>query len=211
LADRSRPLGLFLVAAAAAPAPAWAHASLEAVPTFWSGALHVLVTPLAVATIIGLGAALVRASDRATVTGIAAAAGAAAAVGWLALPLPAGPAAAGAAVVGLAAALAGRLPLAAAALLGLLAGATAGTSAGSQTQAVAPALGAAFAAALICVAIVEIAARLPRTLQLAPRILGAWVAAIGLLMGALALRAGAPLVTSVSGGMPWSSAFRSVL
>jgi hydrogenase/urease accessory protein HupE len=210
LADRRRRFAFWFLSATGMPTAAFAHVDLETVPTFWSGALHVLVTPLAVATIVGLGAALARASDRAGVAAFGAIGGGAIAAGMLALPALADVAAGGTVIVGLAAAMVRRMPLAAAVLLSLVAGAAAGTLAAPPTPAILPALGTGFAAALLCLATVEIATRLPRPLQLAPRIIGAWVAAIGLLMGALALRASVQLATPAYGDAPWDAALRSI-
>jgi hypothetical protein len=174
--------------------PAAAHGGFGGATSLGSGALHLLTSPLSLAALAGLvlvlGARPVPPAWALALLAAAAAAGGAV----LAATTPAWVAPACVALLGLLAAAALPLPASAAAVLALLGGAGAGI--GAQLDAPLawkPVAGAAvtlgFALTALLAGYGDLAAwrRAGAVLPLARRILGAWVAAIGLLLGALAL------------------------
>lgn len=164
-----------------------AHGAFGSMGPFWGGALHVFVAPLSVVTITGLAAALAPIPRGESGLEIVAAVLAAALGAWLLTPWAQG-AAAAAIAVGLTAALGvtpGRtiaLPLAVAAGLGI----------GSATALDAPTLiggaGVALSAFMALAGAVAVFQEVEPRLPLARRVAGAWVGAIGLLIGAIYLR-----------------------
>ena len=194
----SRNSGLWLLfAALTASAPAYAHGALGEGTSFWSGAFHLLVSPLSIAAVAGLIAAL-----------------AAGRVGKSELPFLAF------AISGMCGFLSARFPVHGAALAAAVGVVVVGISAASGYKAkpwLAPVLtacgGAAAGAAveldavtwgsasgvgaailyfsLIGGAVLQNLQARPKFQAVTPialRVVGAWVTAIGALLGALALR-----------------------
>lgn len=183
--DRRRWIGGLAATLALIPPPALAHSEFGGAAPFWAGALHVLTSPLSLAAMLGLGAALHKSSNAGVLWGLGLGGAAAFAASWSAGAWVAA-AAFGPAAAGAAAALGRPAPAVVAASLGLVAGASAGAGAAlDPPPTFAATLGVATAAALVAIWTVELAARLPTALALAPRVLGAWCAAIGLLIAAL--------------------------
>jgi hypothetical protein len=188
---------MLMVSTLFAAAPAWAHGGLGDGQSIWSGALHLLTSPLSVAALVGLTAALFGCREKillavALVSGVAA--GVAAALGphipanvaaW------AGPAAV--VVVGLVAVAALLLPDVAALALSLLAGLAAGLASGLDAPGWQGVIGVAGSATFLLGCALSAShdllalRRIASVLPVARRVLGAWVAAIGLLTGALAI------------------------
>jgi hypothetical protein len=167
--------------------PGYAHAAFGNLGPFWLGTLHIFVSPLAIATLAAFGAALGFAPTRAAFPGLIAAAVCAAfavssgRVLILAAPL-------GAIVAGCAGALGLRTNVAAALAVGCIAGFGAGLAADVDQPDFMAALGAAFSTFLLVGAVYalfdELEPRLP-AVSVARRVIAAWAAAIGLLLGAL--------------------------
>lgn len=172
-------------------APASAHANFGELAPFWAGALHVLVTPLALAALLALGCALVAMTEAsqfrlALLTGVLVAL----LSGVIALLAPTVPAAAliaaGATLLpGLAAASGAPAERGVAALLVVAASLAISLSAAPEPGAWVAALGAGLCVLLLLLWLQEGVRRLAQRLPLAPRVLGAWVAAIAMLLGAL--------------------------
>jgi hypothetical protein len=176
-------LGLVLAPDAAA------HASLGELAPFWAGAFHVVLTPLAIAALVGLAAATVGGSEalqfEVALVCAAAALGAAA----LAPPRLVAAAPAGAALVGVVAAI-GWVPRRVAAwTLALAAATSVGLAARPETPDVWQAIGSGAASGLLVLWLHEGLRRLEARAPVVRRVLGAWVAAIALLLGALAIAA----------------------
>jgi hypothetical protein len=180
-------------------APACAHANFGELAPFWAGALHVLVTPLAMASLLGLACAVVALAE-ASQFRLALLAGllvttCSAAIGWLP-GVPGGAAlvaAGGALLPALAAALAVPkarafaivLVVAAALAVSLSVAPEPGAAVAPRVTALVTALGAGLCVVLVLLWLQEGVRRLGQRLPLAPRVLGAWVAAIAVLLGAL--------------------------
>jgi hypothetical protein len=168
--------------------PAAAHGAFGSAAPFWSGALHVGVSPLAIAAIVGFGAAVARALNDPVLNAVAIASVVAGLGAWW-LPSAFGQFASLAVViVGLVAAL-GREPNHWMSLgLGACAGLAVGGSVELDTRGWAQGLGVAAATLLALIWAVEIVSFVRARLPLAGRVVGAWVAAIALLLVALAVR-----------------------
>lgn len=171
--------------------PALAHGGFANVQPFWSGALHLLLSPLSVAAVIGLVAALPRTAAALPVPAIALGAGAAFVAAGLGLPVVATAAPIGVIVLGLVAAAARPLPRWADAVLAVLAGLTAGGAAELDAPGWTAGAGVALTMAygVVCgvagLAALQRRPALATPVTLARRIAGAWVAALGLLLAAL--------------------------
>ncbi|MCU0952208.1 MAG: hypothetical protein MUC68_14410 [Burkholderiaceae bacterium] len=171
--------------------PAFAHANFGDIAPFWAGALHVLVTPLALAALLALACGLVALPDAqqfrlALLAGLLVAA-----ISIVLALLPttfaaaALLAAAGALLPALAAAFALSVSRASAVLLVAAAASAASLSAAPEPGAWGAALGAGACACVVLLWLQEGLRRLAQRLPLTPRVLGAWVAAIAVLLGAL--------------------------
>ena len=173
----------------AAP-PAFAHGAFEDVAPFWSGALHLLVSPLSLALCIGLACCLVPVRPRHAVYSWLVLFGAAFLVSALGLvctlPVPAFVAI----CLGAIAIVQARQPLWLLISLGLVSGVSAASAAAPDTSGILTGAGLGLALLLLSVGTYEGLVRLPTALRLAPRVLGSWVAAIGLLLAALAVASG---------------------
>ncbi len=186
---------------ATAAGPAAAHGGLADAPSIANGALHLLLSPLSIAALLGLVAVLAGPKRQlflasATVVLVCAAALGVVATkgvpGWLAAGLVT--------LVGLLAAsgytaTSGPKPW----LVWLVsagAGLAAGLASDLDSLAWQPVAGACAVLGVTVVALVAGSedlygvTRLQKILPIAQRVLGAWVAALGLLLGALALRVG---------------------
>lgn len=173
---------------AAAPQAA-AHANLGELAPFWAGAFHVVLTPLAIAALVGFAAATVLAADALQFEVALVCAAAVCAVAALAPLRIVTAAPAGAALVGVAAVAAYSPRRVGAWILALSAAATVGLAARPETPTVAEALGSGVASGLLLLWLQEALRRLEPCAPLVRRVLGAWVTAISLLLAALAAAA----------------------
>jgi hypothetical protein len=171
----------------AAPASAHEVFGVTAAP-FWMGALHLVTAPLGLASIVGLAAAISFA-PRETVAWSSILAGltAFAAALWT-TPSVAAAAPIGIIVAGLFAALGFDPSRWMGLILGALAGFAAGSAAQLDVRAISGALGVAVVVMSATLWVVEAFAYGRTALPLARRVIGAWVAAIALLLGALAIK-----------------------
>lgn len=181
--------------------PAWAHDAFGNGKSVLAGALHLLTSPLAIAALLGLVLALLGIPERLSFVagGLAAAASAAAAAApAFSVHLGAASAAAAVVVIGLCSVFAIKPSVLGVVLLSLLAGAAAGQAADLDSVSWQAVIGVAGAMLFITISALaaseDIAAlvqrRLPwlkTALPVARRIVGSWIAAMGLLLAALAL------------------------
>ena len=176
--------------------PVWAHDAFGNGKSVWTGALHLLTSPLAVAAMVGLVLALFGVQERMSLVaaGCAAVTSALAAAAPAQIPAFAVPAAV--VVLGLSAAAGWKPSRLGAVLLSLLAGLAAGAASDLDNpswQGVIGIAGVMLFVTISALAALEDLARLAwlkNVLPIARRILGSWVAAIGLLLGALTIRSG---------------------
>jgi hypothetical protein len=169
--------------------PASAHDvfGLNAAP-FWLGALHLIVAPLGVASIIALAAAIAF-SDGGTIVGAVIVAGVTAFVTAVWAPASlAAIAPIGIILAGLSAASGLEPRRWLGVLLGALTGFSAGAAAQLDVRAISAAAGVAVAMTSAALWGVEAFVHTRRFVPLARRVAGAWMAAIALLLGALAIR-----------------------
>lgn len=179
-----------LASIALQPREVFAHVNPVDAPAFWAGALHVVVTPLAIAALLGLAAATARAAEGlqfrvALAVSVPAALIAAFAplllvqTAW-ALLAPLGPI-----TLGLCAALgiAPRQRLALA--LAIVASVTIGLAAMPEPQSLLAASGVGAAVLIAMFWLLEALRRVDARWPIVRRVLGAWVAAFSLLVGAL--------------------------
>jgi hypothetical protein len=180
---------IFLAASLIDVTPAYAHDmfGLSAAP-FWLGALHLIVAPLGVVSVIAFAAAIPFSSGSTIVwSSIAAGLTAFATALWAPAPVAAaGPI--GIIVAGLTAALGLEPTKVFGILLGLLAGFAAGAAAKLDVVAISACLGVSVAMISLSLWGVEAFIHTRRFVPLARRVVGAWMAAIALLLGALALK-----------------------
>lgn len=167
--------------------PAFAHAAFGTMGPFWSGVLHVLVSPLSLATIVGLGAALAPIPRGASALEIVIAVASAALAAWL-LTAWGKFAVVGAIATGLTAALALKPTRIVVLTMSFAAGLSIGSATGLDAPSPTGGLGVALVVFLTVGAVTASFQELEMRLPLARRIAGAWVAAIALLIGALYLR-----------------------
>jgi hypothetical protein len=148
---------------------------------------HVVVSPLSMLAVIGLASALAHAHDRAT-AGAVLTAGLVAACsscllppGWVrAAPL-------GVMAAGLTAALLPRPPVLLSQLIGIAAGFSVGIAAAPEEPSLLVALGVGLVTLVLLEGLAQGYQIINRYVPLARRVVGAWIAAIALLLGALAL------------------------
>ncbi len=182
----------FLIVGLACCGSAWAHGGLGDAKSIWGGSQHFLTSPLSLAALLGLAAVFFGTPERvffpAVLLAGVCAGGAAALAGWL----PAATAPAAIVAVGLAAVVGWTPPRAAALALAVLGGTAAGLAADLDARSWQGSIGVAAAMMLplfAALAASEDLIKLPRLtaiLPIARRVLGSWVAAMGLLMTALA-------------------------
>jgi hypothetical protein len=166
--------------------PAFAHDAFGTMGPFWFGALHVAVSALAVAALIGFGATLVSVAKPFVFPALVVGAVVAAAATSAGISLV-DYGSIGAIAAGVTAAAGRVIPPTAAIAIAVVAGFGTGISAEVDTPSVAAAVGAAFAAFLFAGLSYGVFARVDGALPFARRVAGAWVAAIGLLIAALTL------------------------
>ncbi|HEY6898384.1 MAG TPA: hypothetical protein VI279_14080 [Rhodocyclaceae bacterium] len=194
MSRNARAFAVVLLAASCVSGPAHAHSQFAGFIPFWSGVLHFLVSPLAVAAVLGLVASLAASREEsmlwsACIAGMLAMVGARLGLGSIALLAPAG-----AVLAGLAAASGWALNWWLAILLAAVAGASAGSATALDVPNWPTAMGVAFAVTYIGLSgiaylwAIEAKPRLKIPFGIGRRIVGAWVAAIGLLLGTLALK-----------------------
>jgi hypothetical protein len=169
--------------------PACAHEvfGVTAAP-FWTGALHLVTAPLGIAAIVGLAAAISFAPRETSAWSALVAGLTSFAAALWASPSIASAAPAGIIVAGLCAALGLDPSRWMALVLGALAGFAAGSAAQLDVRAVSGALGVAVVMMSATLWGVEAFAYGRNVLPLARRVVGAWMAAIALLLGALAIK-----------------------
>jgi hypothetical protein len=192
LRKSSAPWVLFLLAAVLAT-PAHAHGSLGSSAPFWSGVLHFAISPLAIATVIGLTAAIAFADDHTVLltVGIAAAT-ALIAVQWAPSSwsswVPVGTVAAGSLAVS-----GWRAPRWFCCAIAALAGIAIGVASEPDVRSLGGAFGVGVMVMVIASAGIELLLWIAAkdkwrvAAEIGRRVIGAWVAAVGLLLGALAL------------------------
>ena len=176
--------------------PVWAHSGLSISKTLWDGSLHFLASPLSLAAVTGLLAALFGIGEKQSLTASLMAGLAAGTSSVLAGSTPAYLAPAALVLLGLLA-LAGWKPSdVGVVLLALVAGIAGGVAADLDSPTWPGAIGVAatmtFAsgAALVASQDLSAIAKLQPILPIARRVVGSWVAAIGLLMFTLAIHQG---------------------
>ena len=186
---RFRVSAIFAITLIASASPAHAHDvfGLSAAP-FWLGALHLLVAPLGIAAVVALAAAIPFSSgDTIVYSAVAAGIAAFATALWAPAPVAAaGPL--GIIVTGLTAVLGLEPSRVLGIVLGVLAGFAAGAAAQLDVAAISAALGVSIAMVSLSLWAVEAFIHTRRFVPLARRVIGAWTAAIALLLGALAIR-----------------------
>lgn len=172
--------------------PAHAHGSLGSAAPFWAGVFHFAISPLAIAAALGFTAAIVSIDDRSVLlaVGIAAVAAFVAVVWAPASWLPY--VAIGPIVSGLLAVSGWRAHRLVVAIIAAISGVAIGIASEPDVRTSGGAFGVSVMVMVIASAGVELflwiaAQRWGRVADIARRVLGAWVAAIGLLLGALAL------------------------
>ena len=172
---------------------AWAHGTLGADTSIWTASSHLLTSPLSLAALIGLALVLFGIREPLSV-GAAGLAALAAVVATLFSPhLPAVMAPAAVVIIGLGA-VAGWKPSAALSLvLAVLSGLAAGAAADLEQPRWQDLIGMAVTVMIAAFWLLAVSdnlntsGRLRAVLPVARRVLGSWVAAIALLLGALAL------------------------
>ena len=175
---------------------ALAHDAFGNDKSVWTGALHLLTSPLAVAAMVGLVLALFGVHERMSLVAAVCAAATSALAAAVPTQIPAFAVPAAVVVLGLSATAGLKPSRLGTVLLSLLAGLAAGTASDLDNPSWQGVIG--IAGVMLFVTISALAAlddmtRLPsltNVLPIARRILGSWVAAIGLLLGALAIRTG---------------------
>ena len=175
---------------------ALAHDAFGNGKSVWTGALHLLTAPLAVAAMVGLVLALFGLQERMSLVAAVCAAGASALAAAVPAQIPAFAVPAAVVVLGLSAAAGLKPSKPGVVLLSLLAGLAAGAASDLDTpswQGVIGIAGVMLFVTICALAALDDLARLTwlqNVLPIGRRVLGSWVAAIGLLLGALAIRSG---------------------
>lgn len=175
---------------------AFAHDAFGNGKSVWTGALHLLTAPLAVAALVGLVLALLGLEERMSLVAAVCAAASSALAAALPTQIPAFAVPAAVVVLGLTATAGLKPSRLGVVLLSLLAGLAAGAASDLDTPSWQGVIGIAgvmlFVTISALAALADLAhlAWLKTVLPIGRRILGSWVAAIGLLLGALAIRTG---------------------
>jgi len=176
--------------------PVWAHGGLVGMKAVWDGALHILTSPLSLAALVGASAVLAGIRERLIFALSFAAASSAGAAFLISSYLPAYATPAIIAAVGLIGVGAWRPSESFAFAIAAFAGLAGGLAAELNSPSV-PTIAGVFLAEFIILAGVLTAyfdfasmQKLIGVLPIARRVLGSWVAAIGLLMTTLALQVG---------------------
>ena len=193
---RQAATALLVATALLCCSPAWAHDAFGNGKSVWTGALHLLTSPLAVAATAGLVLALLGIQERMSLVAAVCAAATSALAAAVPTQIPAFAVPAAVVVLGLIAAAGLQPSRPGTVLLSSLAGLAAGTASDLDTPSWQGVIGVAgvmlFVTVSALAALDDLArlAWLKNVLPIARRILGSWVAAIGLLLGALAIRSG---------------------
>jgi hypothetical protein len=173
---------------------AWAHGAFGTGKSLWDGPVHLFTSPLSIAALIALACVLAGIGERLSVISAAVAGATASITSALPLATSAYWAPAAVVIVGLGAVVGKRPPALACMLLAALAGFTAGAAAELDTRSWQGVAGIGVTALVFTFSAVtlldELASqpKLKTITPLARRILGSWVAAIGLLLAALAIQ-----------------------
>ena len=192
---RPKPFVNALLAGAAlsGSASAWAHGNFGADTSIWTASAHLFTSPLSLAALIGLALVLFGIREPLSVLAAALAATAAVLATLLSTHIPAVVAPAAVAVIGLSAVAGWRPSAAFSLLLALLAGLAAGSAADLEQPRWQELTGMAVTGMITAFWLLALSDNLNRSgrfrtlIPLARRVLGSWVAAIALLLGALAL------------------------
>lgn len=192
---RPKPFFRVLLAAAAlsGSASAWAHGNFGADTSIWTATAHLFTSPLSLAALIGLALVLFGIREPLSVLAAALAATAAVLATLLSTHIPAVVAPAAVVVIGLSAVAGWRPSAAFSLLLALLAGLAAGSAADMEQPRWQELTGMAVTVMISAFWLLALSDNLNRSgrfqtlIPLARRVLGSWVAAIALLLGALAL------------------------
>lgn len=180
-------------AALSGSASAWAHGNFGADTSIWTASAHLFTSPLSLAALIGLALVLFGIREPLSVLAAALAAAAAVAACALAMHIPAVVAPAAVVVIGLSAVAGWRPSAVFSLLLALLAGLAAGSAADMEQPRWQELTGMAVTVMVSAFWLLALSDNLNRSgrfqtlIPLGRRILGSWVAAIALLLGALAL------------------------
>lgn len=170
-----------------AATPSFAHGGFGSAGPFWAGALHLFVSPLAIVVTVAAAAALAFQTTEVAGQAVIGAAATCFLACWL-LPSAVSPfAPLGGVVTGICAALAYKPKRVAALVLGTLAGLSIGAAIEFDSRGMAASAGASVAAFMLLaysrIGLFRVGTKWP----IAVRVVGAWIAAISLLVGALSL------------------------
>ncbi|MEO8013447.1 hypothetical protein [Polaromonas sp.] len=180
-------------AALSGSASAWAHGNFGADTSIWTASAHLFTSPLSLAALIGLALVLFGIREPLSVLAAALAAAAAVVACALSTQIPAVVAPAAVVVIGLSAVAGWRPSAAFSLLLALLAGLAAGSAADLEQPRWQELTGMAVTVMVCAFWLLAVtdnlnrSGRLQALIPLARRVLGSWVAAIALLLGALAV------------------------
>jgi hydrogenase/urease accessory protein HupE len=166
--------------------PAYAHSTFGQIGGFWSGAAHVALSPIAMAILLAVACRSATQTAGAAYLGIAIAAVSSAVAAATTTSDLLGPAAA--ALIGCLVTWSPTHWRYESALIGLLAGVATGASVALDEPGWLGSLGVAVASGIIAMFAFEGLAWLERISPIPRRVVGSWVAALGLLLTALALR-----------------------
>lgn len=182
-------LALWLLCAS----PAWAHGGLQGSTSLWGGVQHFVTSPLSLASLCGVWVALMGVQER-RLLAVALVAGAAAGLGAaLAGYAPAYAAPVAIVVVGLSAVAALKPSNAGAMVLAFISGMASGVAADLDAPSWPGVIGVTAVEIFILGCALAVAhdlariAKLQTVLPIARRVVGSWVAAMGLLMAVLAI------------------------
>ncbi len=189
---RSMHRGVLLALALLCGPSAWAHGGLTGSKSLWGGISHFLTSPLSLAAMVGLLVALFAISQRLSLAATTLAGVAAGIASAFSGDVPAYLAPGAVTMVGLCALAGWRLPAPAVLLLAVLAGIAGGLAAELDAPSLPGGIGVGgvevFIVGCLLAAAHDVAAlvRLRTVLPIARRVVGSWVAAMGLLMTTLA-------------------------
>lgn len=166
---------------------AQAHAMGSGAGNLWGGVVHFFTSAIAIATAIGFGALIARSKDDVVVLALVVAGVAALIAGWSGLQLSLQWLAAVLTALGLLCVLGTAPGRALLMVLALIAGGCVGIASRLDVAGVVPALGVAVGFAATSAWSMELVSRVGARLRYTGNVVGAWVAALGLLLWALAL------------------------
>lgn len=186
---------LLAVMSLSSSASAWAHGNFGADTSIWTASAHLFTSPLSLAALIGLALVLFGIREPLSVLAAGLAAAAAVLAVFFSGQIPAIVAPAAVVVIGLVAVAGWRPPVAFSMLLALLAGLAAGSAADLEQPRWQEMTGMGMTVMVCTFWLLALSqnlslnpgVRLQALLPIARRILGSWVAAMALLLGALVL------------------------